>query len=56
METVKAVCEGRAPLRALQWNHDFLSDHARSLQSEFRIPGCVAKPKTTIAAKPNRRK
>jgi hypothetical protein len=49
-ETVKAVCEGRAPLKVLRWNDPVLDAMATALGEEFNVPGCIASPRTIIAA------
>jgi chemotaxis protein histidine kinase CheA len=49
METVKAVADGRAPLKVLTWNGPLLQKMASALGEEFAVPGCKVNPSRTIA-------
>jgi hypothetical protein len=48
---VKAVAEGRAPLGAIEANMPFLNGVARSLKSEFNVPGCRAVSRHSFAGR-----
>ena len=50
MDLVKAVAEGRVPLKALDVNMTFLNQQAKSLHDEFNIPGARAYEEKSIAA------
>ena len=51
-ELARAVGAGEAPLKAVLPNQKFLDQHARAMGDQFRVPGCTAKAKTTIARAP----
>ena len=51
-ELARAVGAGEAPLKAVLPNQKFLDQHARAMGDQFRVPGCIAKAKTTIARAP----
>jgi hypothetical protein len=52
METVKAVAEGKAPLKVLQWNEDTVRRMVIALQDTFSVPGIAVKQTATVAVKP----
>jgi len=48
-ELARGVGAGEAPTHAILPNQKWLDQHARSMGDQFRVPGCTAKAKTTIA-------